>query len=351
MAKRLADPAALLEAHDAFAQVVSGKVAPARYLELARGAIQVADAMPPEMLGEDIVLLGRVTNRLAAAGRLMADPEVFAEGFARAERLAEVTGVPHTRAMVLRLQAGEALARGRLDAAVDFADEMVATCGHDLNFLNTAWEVKLMTALVAGRLDDVCRACTRRSATRVLETRELAATLAVALAGSGAHAEASAIIAAVIEAGIPWSWARPRALWAAAETAARLDDRELAATLRPLLDVHRGSLLSPTRRAARSTAPPTPRSANSKRCSADSTQRIRDLRPDSRLEERMGYDAPAARTRVWWAWMLTSRGRAEDIDAAANLRMGAERAVRRLGLGLLERDLRDTAGGIDHRRR
>ena len=146
MAQRLGDPAALLEAHDAFAQVVVGKLAPIRYLELARAAIQVADATPPEMLGEDIVLLGRVTNRLAAAGRLMADPDTFAEGFSRTERLAEVTGIPHTRAMALRLRGGEALAQGRLDEAVDLADAMVATCGHDLNFLNTAWEVKLMAA-------------------------------------------------------------------------------------------------------------------------------------------------------------------------------------------------------------
>ena len=69
--------------------------------------------------------------------------------------------------------------------------------------------------------------------------------LSLALAATGLHDEASTSIAALIDDGIPWTWARPRALWAAAETAARLDDRALAATLRPLLDVHGGSLLSP----------------------------------------------------------------------------------------------------------
>jgi DNA-binding CsgD family transcriptional regulator len=345
MAQRLGDPAALLEAHDAFAQVVAGKLAPIRYLELARGAIQVAEATPPEMLGEDIVLLGRVTNRLAAAGRLMADPDTFAEGCRRTERLAEVTGIPHTRAMVLRLRAGEALAQGRLDEAVDLVDAMVATCGHDLNFLTTAWEVKMMSALVAGNLDDAV-ARLRRSVTDTrIDTREMDATLALALAATGSHDEASTSIAALIDEGLPWTWARPRALWAAAETAARLDDRALATTLRPLLDVHSRSFLSPY--AASCTIDG----------AADTSIGILDavlghfdhamarFSAGLVLEERMGYDALAARTRTWWAWALTRRGRADDLEAATALRTAADAAARRLGLGLVERDLVENRPG------
>ncbi len=297
MAQRLADSAALLEAHDAFAQVVSGKVAPARYLELARGAIRVADAMPPEMLGEDIVLLGRVTNRMAAAGRLMANPDAFAEGFARAKRLADVTGIPHTRAMLLRLRSGEALAKGRLDEAVELADAMVATCSHDLNFLNSVWEVRLMAVLVAGRLDDVSVRLRKAVGDPRIETRQMASTLALALAASGSYGEASETIDAVMKEGIPWTWARPRGC-------GRQPRRQRGSTIAPSRRrFGRCSTCTAVRcsrhmrRAARSTARPRRRSASWTHCSAGSTKRM----SDSRL---------ACRSRS--AWATTCRPRVPE---------------------------------------
>lgn len=54
------------------------------------------------------------------------------------------------------------------------------------------------------------------------------------------------------------------------------------------------------------------------------------------VEERMGYAALAARTRVWWAMLLHRRG---EADGAAMLIGEAEDVARRFDLGLVLRDI------------
>jgi hypothetical protein len=57
------------------------------------------------------------------------------------------------------------------------------------------------------------------------------------------------------------------------------------------------------------------------------------------IEEGLGYDAFAARSRFWWAQMLRSRGRADDLRRAADLLGQAAATARRCGLGALLRDI------------
>jgi hypothetical protein len=57
------------------------------------------------------------------------------------------------------------------------------------------------------------------------------------------------------------------------------------------------------------------------------------------IEERMGYTALAARTRLWWARLLLSRARPRDRETARRLWREAAATAERHGLGLLLQDL------------
>lgn len=60
------------------------------------------------------------------------------------------------------------------------------------------------------------------------------------------------------------------------------------------------------------------------------------------IEERMGYVALAARSRLWWARVLLARGRADDHVDATRLLHEVSDTAERLGLGLLAGDTAET---------
>lgn len=174
---------------------------------------------------------------------------------------------------------------------------------------------------------------------------EMLLQLASVLAAHGDHARAAAAYRDALAEAIPWTWARPRALWAAADVAARLNDSEAAQQLHTLLTPHRGTLL-----AAYDGCLAIEGAGDSSLGRLEAVLgRLDDantsLQAGLALEERNGHHALAARTRTWWANTLTRRGATDDHAHANRLRSQASAAAQRLGLGLITRDLDRSIAG------
>lgn len=167
-------------------------------------------------------------------------------------------------------------------------------------------------------------------------------TLAAFLAASAANDQARPCLTQALERGLPWNWARPRALWSGAEAAARLGDANAASVLHRLVIPYDGML-----RAAyggwmidgsAATALGQLETVIGRFADADA-----HFRAGVAIEEHMRHTALAARSKLWWTRLLLARGHADDHATAHRLLDDAATTAARLGLGLLKRDIAHTS--------
>jgi DNA-binding CsgD family transcriptional regulator/tetratricopeptide (TPR) repeat protein len=335
MADRSGDLVARIEARDSLGQHLASTGARDRLLRVGRETVDIADALVLAADRHEVLPLPVDAARLTIAGRVAGEPEVVAEGYERMARAVEETRAPYAEAMLVRFRAGDAVAAGRAEEALALADRMVALCPHDLNMALGRWDIRQGVHLLRGELDRV-RARLREAIERTGATfPELPFQLASVLAALGDQAGARTALDDALRAGVPWTWARPRALWAATDTAARLADRTAARRLHGLLEPYRGTFLAPNDGCLSIDGSADAASARLEAVLGDLDAADASFRAALALEERNGHVAIAARTRLQWAGVLEDRGGAEDAHHAAQLRAAADEVARRRGLASL----------------
>lgn len=339
------DPIARIETRDTLGQLLAITGARDRLLRVGRETVDIADALIVDTSRHETVPFPVDAARLTIAGRIAGDPDIVAEGLSRMHQAVTQTGVPYAKAMLLRFRAGDALAAGRPEEAVDLGAQMIATCPHDLNMTTGEWDIRTVAATLRGDLE-LARTRLEGAIDRFGRVfPEMLLQLASVLAADGNHARAAVAYRDALADGIPWTWARPRALWAAADVAARLNDSEAAQQLHTLLTPHRGTLLAGYDGCLAIEGAADSSLGRLEALLGHLDDANESLQAGLALEERNGHHALAARTRTWWANTLTRRGSGDDSAHANRLRSEASAAAQRLGLGLITRDLDRSIAG------
>lgn len=342
MADRLDDPVSRLTARSNLAAVIAGKGAADERAAVARQAAAILDDAFPGGRGADFFHLQWVANLLGGAGREVADPAMVAEGAERVTQLLAVREAPWPRRGLTWWGVADALAAGRTGEAAALLDDLLALAADDVSFTLLHWDLETLRIFELGDVDTAVARVAGELAGGVGDHPEMVLEL-VAFQAASCHDDDAcrAALAEALARGVPWTTGRPRALWAAAEAAARLGDAAAAAELLPLLVPYDGAMLASyeghTVNGSAATALGQVEAVLGEHDAADA-----HFRSGVEVEERMGYAALAARTRLWWARSLLARGRPDDRGTAARLLDRAAAAGNDLGLGLLARDVAHT---------
>ncbi len=230
----------------------------------------------------------------------------------------------------------DALASGRFDI-FDLIVNDFGIDADDRGYAIVRWELVTRRSYLGGDVD-AATAATAAVVDAGTPFSEMAHQLAAFAAAAGDVALARSSSAAAWERGLTYSYGRPRALSCAAEAAVRLGDRARAAELEPHLRPYDGTVLAPygghmiDQSAATALG-------QVEMVIGRFDEAVEHFRAGLEIEQRMGWDALAARTRVWWARALLMRGGADDRTSADRLLVEAESTGRRLGVGLVCNDV------------
>jgi hypothetical protein len=237
---------------------------------------------------------------------------MVADGIRRNTALLDVADSPWLRCMLLVWALTDAVATGRLgDGAL--VDQLLG--GDDTTFVFAHGDITSRIAYFSSQLDTAVDHVEIALTSLAASSPELRFTLAAFYAAAGSRSRARPLLADAWAAGIPWTFGRPRAIWSAAEAAARLGDEESATRLHPMLTPYDGTMLASYGGGFVDGSASTSL-GQVEIVLGDYDDAEAHFRAGADIERRMGYDAYVARTQLWWARLLRLRGDADDRDHA-----------------------------------
>jgi DNA-binding SARP family transcriptional activator len=341
IAERVGDPATRLSARRYLTLVLAGGPNARRYLTIAKEMKEILDTALTSRSDADLWLLHAVAVALAGAAQQAGDADAVRDATALLEDLATRADTPIVHGGLLWLRLTKALAAGRLEEVAECTEALGAIAATDLRYGLVQWDFTTMSAFVAGDVDLAVERTTDALGDGAAASglfRELYSNRAAFLAAQGDHDRACGELTRVLERGLPWDWSRQRALWSATEAAARLADTDAARTLHALLEPYDGTVLGGYAGwmidGSAATSLGQLETVLGRYDEADA-----HFRAGLAIEERMGYTALAARSRLWWARMLPARDIDDDHAIAQQLLDDASVIAERCGLGLLSRDV------------
>lgn len=277
----------------------------------------------------------RVAADTEGVAREAGDPELLDLGFRRHVEVTRQHDSPWFTRSLMWSRCTDALASGRLDEFDAHIDGMIGT--DDRGYELAHWDLQTRRAFVGGQVEAALEAVAGalRSDSPF---SEMGHQLAAFAAAAGDAARARSATADAWSRPLTYSYGRPRALSAAAEAAARLDDHTAAAALHPMLLPYDGTILAPY------TSHFVDQSAATALGQVETVlgrfdEAVEHFRAAVEIEQRMGYDALVARTQVWWARLLRARRHADDLEQFERLLQAAAATGDRCRLGLVQRDI------------
>jgi eukaryotic-like serine/threonine-protein kinase len=340
-ADALGDVRARIDGRSPLSRALSGRGSVRERIAVVNAQREIFDA-EYDASGTDIWRAYRVASETGGVAREAGDAELRALGDRRHVEVVRLQDAPWLHRSLLWWTCTEALASGRIDDLDEQVDGLIGS--DDRGYEIVHWDLVTRRAFVGGQIDRALEAVSLvvDGGSRYVEMTH---QLALFAAAAGDLARARTVSAESWERPMTYGHGRPRALSAAAEAAARLGDHSAAEALPPLLVPYDGTILAPYGGHMVDV------SAASALGQVETVlgrfdEAARHFRAGWEIERRMGYDALVARTQVWWARLLLTRGGDGDRNDGERLLALAEATASRCGLGLVLRDVAWTRASL-----